>query len=55
MTWRHTKAGNPIDRPSSERGFHVEGPLQASDWALILEDIIDEMIDQAKREAKEEK
>jgi len=54
MAWRYTKAGKAIERPSSERGLHVEGPLAAEDWQAILEGIVEEMIEQAKQEAREE-
>ena len=54
MTWRYTKAGNPIEAaPDSEYGFHVEGPLTVEDWKMILQDIVEEMVEQAKREAQE--
>lgn len=42
-----------MGRTSSEDGLHVEGPLRVSDWKNILEDIVEEMIEQAKREAEE--
>jgi len=29
----------------------VEGPLTSEDWKMILEDIVEEMVEQAKREA----
>ena len=54
MAWRYTKAGKEIDRPSSERGLHVEGPLTVEDWQAILEGIVEEMIAQTKQEAREE-
>jgi len=53
MAWRYTKAGKAIERPSSERGLHVEGPLTVDDWQHIQEGIVEEMIAQAVREAKE--
>jgi hypothetical protein len=53
MTWRYTQAGMSMGRPSSEDGLHVEGPLTVEDWRLILQDIVEEMVEQAKREAAE--
>jgi hypothetical protein len=53
MAWRYTKAGKPVSRPDSEHGFVVDGPLTSEDWKEILKDIVDEMVEQAKREAKE--
>jgi len=53
VTWRYSQAGKEIGRPDSERGLYVEGPLTVEDWKLILQDIIEEMVEQAKREAKE--
>jgi hypothetical protein len=53
MAWKYTKAGRPIDRPDSQRGFWVEGPLTADDWREIVDGILEELIDQAKREASE--
>lgn len=52
MTWRYTQAGKEHGRPDSERGFCVEGPLTVEDWKKILEDIIEEMVEQAKKEAQ---
>jgi hypothetical protein len=52
MAWRYTRAGKEISRPDSEYGLHVEGPLTADDWKVILQDIADEMVEQAKREAR---
>lgn len=55
MTWRYTKAGKPISRPDSKSGLCVDGPLTVEDWRAILGDILDEMVEQAKREAEEHK
>lgn len=52
MTWRYTQAGKEMSRPDSEHGFCVEGPLTVEDWKHVLEDIIEEMVEQAKREAE---
>lgn len=49
--WRKTEAGVEYGRPSSERGIFVEGPLTVEDWKVILQDIVEEMTDQARREA----
>jgi hypothetical protein len=54
MAWRYSKAGKEISRPDSEHGLYIEGPLTTEDWRGILDDIIDEMIAQAQREAREE-
>jgi hypothetical protein len=54
MAWRYSACGKPIGRPNSEHGFSVEGPLTVEDWKNILEDIVAEMVEQAKREAQEE-
>ncbi len=54
MAWRYTKAGKEMSRPDSEAGFSVEGPLTAEDWKAILQDVADEMVEQAKREAEAE-
>jgi|HubBroStandDraft_2_1064218.scaffolds.fasta_scaffold321283_3 hypothetical protein len=51
MAWRRTQYGKEMPRPNSETGIHVEGPLTSEDWKMLLEDIVDEMIEQAKREA----
>jgi hypothetical protein len=51
MTWRYTQAGKEMSRPDSEHGFCVEGPVTVEDWKGILEDIVVEMCEQAKREA----
>lgn len=51
MAWRYSKAGKSIGRPSSEDGFYADGPLTVEDWKAILEDIVNEMVEQAKREA----
>lgn len=53
MTWRYTKAGKEQGRPDSEAGVYVEGPLTVEDWKNLLQDIVEEMAEQAKREAKE--
>lgn len=53
MAWRYTKAGAEVSRPSSEHGIHVDGPLTVEDWKAILGDIVEEIAEQAKREAKE--
>lgn len=50
MAWRYTQAGKPVERPNSEHGFSVEGPLTSEDWKAILHDIAEEMVEQAKRE-----
>lgn len=55
MTWRRTQAGKEMSRPDSEHGFSVEGPITVEDWKNILEDIVDEMTEQAKREAKHDR
>jgi hypothetical protein len=54
VTWRHSQAGKEIGRPDSERGLCVEGPLTVEDWKLILQDIIEEMTEQAKREGRDQ-
>ena len=53
MAWRYTQAGREFGRPSSEHGVHIDGPLTVEDWKDILQDIVEEMAEQAKREAKE--
>jgi|HubBroStandDraft_6_1064221.scaffolds.fasta_scaffold1271355_3 hypothetical protein len=50
MTWRYSKAKKEIPRPDSEHGLHVDGPLTASDWRMILADVAEEMTEQARRE-----
>jgi hypothetical protein len=52
MIWRYTQAGKEMRRPDSEHGFYVEGPLTVEDWKKILEDVVEEMCEQAKREAE---
>jgi hypothetical protein len=52
--WRKTDAGQEYSRASSEYGIHVDGPLTVEDWKHILNDIVEEMAEQAKREAKGE-
>jgi hypothetical protein len=52
MAWRYSKCGKEIGRPDSERGLYVEGPLTAEDWKVVLQDILDEMLEQAKREER---
>ena len=52
MAWRYSEAGNAIGCPSSEHGLHVDGPLTVEDWKTILADIVQEMCEQAKREAE---
>jgi hypothetical protein len=51
MTWRYSEAGKEIGCPSSEHGLCIDGPLTTADWKVIVGDILDEMIEQAKREA----
>lgn len=53
MTWRYSQAGNAIGRPDSAGGLHVDGPLTVEDWKNILQDIVEEIVKQAKREAAE--
>lgn len=53
MAWRYTKAGKEIGCPSSEHGLHVEGPLTVEDWKAILQDIVEEIVEQSKREGVE--
>jgi hypothetical protein len=53
MAWRYSQAGKEIGKPDSEYGLHVEGPLTVEDWKSILQDIVEEMAEQAKREARE--
>ena len=55
MAWRYTKAGRPMSRPCSENGIHVDGPLTVDDWKAIIEDVAEEMCEQAVREAMEKK
>jgi hypothetical protein len=50
MTWRYTKAGKVMDRPDSEVGLYIEGPLTVEDWKVVLQDIVDELAEQARRE-----
>jgi hypothetical protein len=52
--WRYTKAGKDMMRPDSQEGIFISGPLTVEDWKVIVEGILEEMIEQAKREAKEE-
>jgi hypothetical protein len=52
MAWKYSKAGRVIGRPDSEGGLYIEGPPTVEDWKSILEDIVDEMVKQAKREAE---
>jgi hypothetical protein len=52
VAWRYTEAGREFGRPSSEHGVHIDGPLTVEDWKNILQDIVEEMAEQAKREAK---
>jgi hypothetical protein len=54
MPWRYTKAGQEMDRPTSDVGIFVQGPLTVEDWRNILEGIVDEIVEQAQREAREE-
>jgi hypothetical protein len=53
VTWRYTQAGKEMGRPDSERGLHVEGPLTAEDWKNILQDVVEEMVEQARREGSD--
>jgi len=53
MAWRYTAAGKEMCRPSSEHGVFIDGPLTVEDWKVILQDIVEEMAEQAKREAAE--
>jgi len=53
MAWRYTQAGKEMNRPDNEHGFSVEEPLTVEDWKNILEDIVAEICEQAKKEAKE--
>jgi hypothetical protein len=53
MAWAYTEAGKEISRPDSEYGMHVEGPITAADWKVILEGVLEELIEQMKREARE--
>jgi hypothetical protein len=53
MAWAYTEAGNEISCPSSEAGFSVNGPLTVEDWKKILDYIVEEIVEQAKREARE--
>jgi hypothetical protein len=50
MAWRYTRAGKEFDRPNSETGLHVEGPLTVEDWKTIIVDILDEIENQTKRD-----
>jgi hypothetical protein len=43
-----------MDRPTSDVGIFVQGPLTVEDWRNILEGIVDEIVEQAQREAREE-
>jgi hypothetical protein len=53
MTWRYSEAGKEIGCPSSEHGLHVDGPLTAKDWKVIVGDILEEMLEQHEREMRE--
>jgi len=53
MAWRYTKAGKEMSRPDSERGVFVEGPLRSEDWMALIEAMIEEMVEQTKREERE--
>jgi hypothetical protein len=54
MAWRYAKAGQEMDRPTSEGGICIQGPLTVEDWKKILDGIVDEIVEQAQREAREE-
>lgn len=54
MTWRYSKAGKEMGCPSSEYGLYLEGPLTVDDWKNVLANIVEEMAEQVKREAREE-
>jgi hypothetical protein len=53
MGWAYTQAGKEIPCPDSERGLHVEGPLNSEDWRMILGFIVEELIEQSKREERD--
>jgi hypothetical protein len=53
MAWAYTESGAEMSRPDSEHGLHVDGPLTASDWKKLVGYILEEMVEQAKREGRE--
>jgi hypothetical protein len=54
MAWRYTKAGKVMDSPDSETGLYIEGPLTVEDWKTVLQDIVDELVEQARREGEKD-
>jgi hypothetical protein len=50
MTWAYSDAGESMERPSAERGIYIRGPLSVADMTLILQAIVEEIVEQAKRE-----
>lgn len=54
MAWRYSTNGQEMERPSAKHGVHIDGPLSTHDLQSIIEDLVLELVDQAKVEAKEE-
>jgi hypothetical protein len=54
MTWRYTEAGKEVRYPDPESGIHIDGPLTARDLRVIVADLLEALVDLAKKEANDE-
>ena len=50
--WRKTVTGHEYSCPSRETGIHIDGPLSAEDLKEIIGDLLNELVEQTKREAQ---
>ena len=50
MVWRHTSDGREMERPGAD-GIHVDGPLSSEDLKYVIEALVEELVEQSKREA----
>ena len=54
MAWRYGSQGQWMSRPSAERGIYIDGPLSVDDMKAIVEALVEEIVEQAKREIGDE-
>ena len=50
MTWRYSTNGQEMCRPSAD-GIIIDGPLSSEDLKRVMEDLLEVIIEQAKKEA----
>ncbi len=52
MTWRFSQNGQEMARPTAD-GIHIDGPLTADDLKEVIAALVEELVEQAKKESRE--